>query len=222
MRRLAHLLPLAGLLLSAQALADRGALTIEVGAGGAGTLLPAPRPSDFTLTAAKMTPITSGAAWLGARYALSNNIELTVTGFFEPAVQVFHNGVVLESTTPPASSFPGTLSHRDTGYGALAGVRWLHGDVWRVTASFEAGWARRSDTGFVHYDDRGTSGVADYRLALRDLAVDAAVLSVGGGLEWAFADKMSIAVQPRLQLAIGLGVMPSVIVPVVFSYSWFL
>ena len=222
MRRIAHLVPLAGLLFSTPALADRGALSIELGAGGAGALLPAPPPPDFTLTTTKTTPITSAAAWLGARYALSNSLELELTGFYEPAVQVFHNGVVLEATTPPRSSFPGTLSHRDTGYGALAGIRWLHGDVWRLTAACEVGWARSSFTGFVHYDDRSPSGAVDYRLALRDLVVDSALLSLGGGLEWAFADRMSLAVQPRIRLAVGPSVVPSVVVPLVFSYSWYL
>jgi len=217
-----RLILLAATLSSAPVLADRGALTVEAGAGAAGTLLPAPTPPAFTITTGATTGLTAGAGWLGARYALSNQLEVSVSAFYEPRVSVFHNGVVLQPAEPPATAFPGTLSHRLVEYGGLAGARWVTGSVWRFIVTCELGWARRLYSGFTHYDDRATSGAVDYRLSLADTTADAVLLSLGGGLEWAFADKLSLSLIPRIQLAAGSAVVPSVVIPLVVSYSWYL
>ena len=210
------------LCLALPAQADRGALTFELGGGGSGTLLTAPSPGGFTLRTSTTTPVTSGTGWLGVRYALSNNLELGVSGFYEPTVSVFHNQIVLDSATPPTSTFPGTLNHRHSAYGALAGARWVMGSVWRFSFGLDVGWARRNYTALAHYDDRNPTAATDYRLPLTDFATDMALLSAATGLEWAFSDKLSIAVLPRVHFGLGRGGVPALVLPVVVSYSWYL
>ena len=207
---------------TAPAWADRGALSVDVGGGATATLLPSPALGVFRTVQAVTTLTTAAEGYLGLRYALSNDFEVTLGAFYEPSVTVFHNGVTLEAVQPPLTQLPGTLRHQIVRYGALAGARRLWGSVWRLFVGGEVGWAHRSYTGFAHLDDRDPAAAFDYRLDLPSASIDSFVMSAGGGLEWAFADKMSLAVSPRLQLFLGRELTLAAILPVVFSFSWYL
>jgi hypothetical protein len=210
------------LTLAAPAWADRGALSVDVGGGATATLLPSPALAGFRTVRAVTTPTTAAEGCLGLRYALSNDFEVTLAAFYEPSVTVFHNGVTLETLQPPLTQLPGTLRHQLVRHGAQAGARRLWGSVWRIFVGGEVGWERRSNTGFAHLDDRDPAAAFDYRLDLPSTSVDSLVLSAGGGLEWAFADKMSLTVSPRLQLLVGREFTFTATLPVVFSFSWYL
>lgn len=206
------------LLIGTEAFADRGAVTIDAGGGGLAALLPAPTPDGF-LVNSTVTLTTAPLAWVGARYALSNSLEFALSGFYEPSVTVFHNLATV--TGPDGARLPGTLQHRYSGFGAAAGARWLWGDVWRLTVGGEAGWVRRFYTGLAHINDTAATPY-DYRLDLHDFSVDSVTLSGLGGVEWAFADHMSVSVLARLQLFAGRELTLAATLPVVFSWSWYL
>jgi hypothetical protein len=79
----------------------------------------------------------AGLVTAGVRYAWSNNLELTLGGFFEPPVTEFHNDVTVETEN---GAFTGTLRHRLMRGGALGGVRGVFGMVWRLVVGLEVGW----------------------------------------------------------------------------------
>jgi len=205
-------------LLPALARADRGALTLDVGGGGVATLLQAPAPAGYT-TSSQVTPTTALAAMVGVRYALSNGLEVALSGVFQPAVSVFHNGVTL--TSADSTPFPGTLAHGYGAYGGAAGVRFLWGSEWRVTAGAELGWTRRLYSGLQQVNDR-VSPAVDYRLGLANLTVDSVSLAAVGGAEWVFSDAMSISVLPRVALVPGRELALAVVLPVTVAFSWYL
>jgi hypothetical protein len=200
------------------ALADRGALTIDAGGGGVATLLPAPTPVGFAATA-PVTPTTAAVAVVGARYALSNAVELAISGFFQPSIAIFHNGVTL--TSVDATPFPGTLSHQYRGYGGAVGARYLWGSEWRLTAGVQLGWARRLYSGLQQVNDR-VSPAVDYRLGLADFAIDSVLFAAGGGIEWVFADTMSVSLLARLEFIPGRALAVAVMLPVQISFSFYL
>jgi hypothetical protein len=202
----------------ASALADRGALTLDGGAAGVATLLRAPAPAGFTTTA-QVTPTAAPAAIAGARYAISNSLELTASALFQPTVSVFHNAVTLTSTAD--TPFPGTMVHGYTAFGGSIGARWLWGSEWRLTAGAELGWTRRVYSGLQQINDHVTPAT-DYRLGLANITADTLSLAVLGGLEWVFADTMSICLLPRLELLPGREQAVSVVLPLQVSFSFYL
>src|SRR5262245_9254222 len=112
-RPISATLVIGAILAAPAAFADRGALSLDVGAGGTTLALPAPyAPSSGSVQGTAFT--TS----LGLRYALSNSIEMASSAFFEPPVTYFHNGVTVST---PNGDFLGTLKHRFYRYGFLAG-----------------------------------------------------------------------------------------------------
>ena len=126
---------------SLEAQADRGAVSVDLGGAASGLLLPAPGPSGYAVTTQTTTPVSSLGILLGERYALTNQLDFSLSGFFDRSVPVYSNGITLTSTTPPISSFPGTLSYQFHRHGALAGARWNWGTVWRLSVGGELGWA---------------------------------------------------------------------------------
>jgi hypothetical protein len=96
------------------------------------------------------------------------------------------------------------------------------GSVWRFSLGLDFGWARRNYTALVHYDDRNPAAASNYRLPLADFATDTALISAATGLEWAFSDKLSIAILPRVHLGIWRDGVPAAVLPVVISYSLYL
>lgn len=165
---------------------------------------------------------SSTSATLGVRFALTNHLEISAAGFYDPPVTIFHNGVGLTPIGQSTEPLVGTLADRYSRFGGFAGARWIWGTVWRFSLGCELGWVRQSFSSLVHYDDRDPAAAVDYRLALHDVVADSALVSASTGLEWVFADNMSVALIPRLQLSLGRGLTPAVTVPLVFSFSWYL
>jgi len=202
----------------ASALADRGALTLDGGAAGVATFLRAPAPPGFNVTA-QVTPTAAPAAVAGARYAVSNSLEVTASALFQPNVSVFHNAVTLTSTAD--TPFPGTMVHSYTACGGAIGARWLWGSEWRLIAGAELGWTRRIYSGLQQINDRVTPAT-DYRLDLADVTVDSFSVAALGGLEWVFSDTMSVSLLPRLELLPGRETAIAVMLPLQVSFSFYL
>src|SRR5712664_3854670 len=101
------------------ALADRGALSLDIGAGGTPSALAAPYAP-----ASGQVQGTSFTTSLGLRYAFSNWLELSSNAYFEPPVTYFHNGVIVRSQNV---DLLGTLKHRFYRYGFLVGGRFVTG-----------------------------------------------------------------------------------------------
>lgn len=195
--------------------ADRGALSVDVAVGGAAVGVPAP------LTASPVSTVSFDVSVLaGVRYALSNLVELSVSGFFEPPATLFHNDVTLRLDS---GDYPGTLKHELMRYGAQAGARLVFGMRFRFHVGLELGWAQLAYSKLVHYDTRNPEAAVDYGLTLADDTRNHLVVSPVAGIEWAAGDKWSFAVLPRAQLMVGSAAVAwAIILPLQFSWSWYL
>ncbi len=209
-----RLLVLTLLSLASLASADRRALSVDVAGSWNGGAVPAPMAA-----APKSTLGFGPAVWAGARYGLSHNLEATATAFFETPTTMFHNGLTLRSA---GSDFVGTLEHSTMRFGGLVGARFVFGLVWRVHVGFEAGVSQRLNTQLRMIDDRDPSTPVDYGLGLANTAQTQLALSPVVGLEWQAGDHYSFSVLPRAQVLVGGPLAWSVIVPLQFSWSWFL
>jgi len=196
-----------GVLLSAtSAQADRGALSLDVGVGAAGLSLPAPYASG--------TGNTVGVGFetmVGVRYALTHALEFTVAGYFQPSVNYTHDGVTLVTPNGP---FSGTVTNSLYFLGAVGGVRYVAGSVWKVVVGLEAGWCHRVYTG-VHF-----TGAVSFPLA--SFSTDNFLLQPLLGVEWAFADHWSASLIPRVMVLIGPDPTLGASLLLSISYSWFL
>lgn len=201
------------LIAAVPAAADRGAITIDAGGGLAALSVAAPfaNPSQ---------PLTSSAptAWLGGRYAFTNSFEVGAAAFYEPSVNLFHNGVTVETRN---GQFPGTLNHQLQRYGGLLGARYVRGLVFRLTAGLELGWSRRVYSGFRHIDDTNSANPVDYGLELPAFTTDNMVIAPLAGIEWAVGDHWSVSLLPRFELLLGPDMTYAVAVPLVVSWSWY-
>lgn len=200
-------------LFSTAATADRGAITIDAGGGLTAISLPAP----FAIGANNLSS-SSATAWLGGRYAISNSFELAASAFYEPPVDVFHNGVVVHTSN---GDFPGTLEHKIQRYGGLVGARYVRGMIFRFTAGLELGWSHRAYSGFRHIDDTDPANPVDYGLALPSFTTDNVVIAPLAGIEWAAGDHWSVSLLPRFELLAGPDMTYAVTVPLVVSWSWY-
>jgi hypothetical protein len=209
-----RLLPLVVLLVASVASADRRALSVDVAGSWNGGVVPAPQAVTPTSTLG-----FGPAVWLGLRYGLTHSLEATVTGFFETPTTMFHNGLTLRTGS---GDFTGTLQHSTTRFGGLAGARFVFGLVWRVHVGVEVGLSQRLNTGLVHIDDRDASAPVDYGLGLSNTALTQLALSPVVGLEWQAGDHFSFALLPRAQLLVGGPFAWTVVLPLQFSWSWFL
>lgn len=201
-------------LLATAASADRRALSIDVAGSWNGGAVAAPMAAT-----PKSTLGFGPAVWLGARYGLSHNLEATATAFFETPTTMFHNGLTLRAG---GSDFVGTLQHSTTRFGGLVGARFVFGLVWRVHLGLEAGVSQRLNTQLLMIDDRDPSAPVDYGLGLQPTSQTQLVVSPVVGLEWQAGDHFSFALLPRVQLQLGGPTSWSVVVPLQFSWSWFL
>ena len=201
-------------LVSAVALADRGALSVEGGGGMTALNQPAPYASPSASTLGGAATIV-----LGARYALTNNWEATVWGFYEPQVAYFHNGI---NITTSDGAFPGTLSEQLTRFGGLAGVRHVWGSVFRFAVGLDVGWSHRSYSKLDAINDTSPSAPVDYGLGLASYSTDNLVLSPMLGVEWAVGDHYSFSLMPRFELLIGRDKTWAFTAPLCFSWSWYL
>jgi hypothetical protein len=116
--------------------ADRGALTVE--AAPALTWWPSWGPPVGTGTG--VNGWTAGGL-VGVRYALRNELELTLTGFYEAPATFTNPGTTVDSGPVPLT---GTARASVSRWGALAGARWVQGLVWRWFLGAEVGYAQQS------------------------------------------------------------------------------
>src|SRR3954470_11704544 len=183
-----------GLALPFPAFADRGAVSLDVGAGASVVSVDAPY-SDTKASQAGSAP----ALWIGGRYAITNSVELTATAFAETSVPYYVSGTTI---TSDAGALSGTLQMRARRFGLLAGARFLHGNVWRLVLAADAGWALSSYNSLHLLYDADPAGPRDYGLKLSDATTNALVLAPGAGVSWV-GDKLSITVLPRFEVLLG-------------------
>ena len=206
-----------GLVLSANAFADRGALTVDIAGGGSAASVPALMSSTPASPPSTVSFDVSG--WLGVRYALKNTVELSMTGFFEPPATVYQNDIRLVADS---GTYPGTTRHELIRFGAQAGVRLVLGMRFRVHVGLEFGWCQQLYSQLRHFDVLGSSGAVDYGLTLSDASLANLVASPLLGVEWAVGDQWSVSLMPRAQMMLGNAISWAVVVPLQFSWSWYL
>lgn len=200
---------------------DRGALSLEAGLGANSILVGSHHGTpNHSLMAG--TP----SVRFGLRYALTHQLELSLGGHWDPPMGIEIPGVTIDTN---AAGYPGTQRERGaftgpvqyglTRYGLTAGARWVWGLEWKLVAGFEAGWSRREYSDFRYLDaiSRTVNG-AD----LPGYAPDAVILSPLGGFQWESEDRWSISVLPRFEVLIGPAPSFALILPVLFSYDWYL
>ncbi len=202
------MLVVAGLLSAAPAQADRGALSLDVGAGAAGLNLPAPYA-----TGGGNTVGVGFETMVGLRYALTNALEFTAAAYFEPNVTYVHDGVGVQ-VPGNARPLPGTVTNSLYFVGAVGGLRYVGGSVWKLVVGLEAGWCHRVYTG-VRFD-----GSASFPLP--SFSTNNFVLQPLLGVEWAFADHWSASLIPRFMVLIGPDATLGASLLLSISYSWFL
>lgn len=193
--------------------ADRGALTLE--AAPALTVLPS-SPSQGSGSA---TMGSAAGGLVGVRYGLRNDLELTASGFYEAPATYYHSGVQLETSSGP---FTGTLTERTDRYGALVGVRFVRGLVWRLHLGAEIGWSHQRYWGRDLVDVSDPSNAHSFGLGLPDETTDALVIAPLAGIEWQLTDRWTIAATPRLELMLGGANRAALMVPISLGYSWYL
>ncbi len=193
---------------------------MEVGAGVTGALFTAPYASS-----PPAVPATFSTLRLGARYAVTNTIEVVASGFFDPAVTLAHNGVTVNTddrgylgNEHGRGTFVGTLTYGASRLGGTAGVRVHNGMTLRWVAGLEAGWSLASQRDFQHLDDNGRN----YGLTFNDITTGAFLIAPTAGVEWVGGDKWSISVLPRAEILLGSTPTVAVSVPLLFSWSWYL
>lgn len=213
MRRQAFAIALLVLLAPATALADRGALTVEL--APALTWWPAWGPPVGS------GPGVSGAAaggLVGVRYALRHELELTANGFYEVPAEFTNPGTTVGSAAGPLT---GTTRATVSRWGVLLGARWVRGLAWRWFVGGEVGWAQQRLSRLDHIDVSDPSNPQSFGLGLADRTSNALVLSPLAGIEWQFADRWSVTLTPRVQVMVGGVSQVAVVVPVGVGYSWF-
>jgi hypothetical protein len=196
------------LLLAAPAHADHGALSLDVGVGAAGLSLPAPYAASGGNTFA-----VDFEAMLGLRYAVTNELEFTLAGFFEPKVTYRHDDVSIQQQG--SNPVQGNVTHFLSLYGVIAGIRYVHGAVWKLVVGFESGWCHRaySDVLFAYSGGQTT---------LPNFSTDNIILQPLLGVEWAFADHWSASLLPRFTVLVGPDATVGASLMLSISYSWFL
>jgi hypothetical protein len=196
-------------LATTSASADHGALSLDLSVGGAGLSLPAPYavsgPSTFAV---------DFEAMLGLRYAVTNELEFTLAGSYEPRLSY---SLQNEMVTIPPSTGPtaGTVAFALGQYGVVAGVRYVRGSVWKLVLGLEGGWNHRSYSG-VHFTFDGGEQ------ALPSFGTDNIVIQPLLGVECAFADHWSLSLLSRFTALIGPDATVGASLMLSISYSWFL
>ena len=205
------LLPLTaalGLLAAATARADVGAFSVDLGGGVALVRTPA--------TYAEGSPGQTALApviWLDARYAWSNQLELTGSAFFETGASFS----VADATVPTGTgSFVGTLQFKAKRFGALAGARAVRGSVWRLLVGAELGLSLTSFSGAQLVNSSGQ----DVGLHLADSISPSVVVAPSGGVAWV-GDRLTVALVPRAELLVGSSVTWALVVPLTIGWDFY-
>jgi hypothetical protein len=202
------------LLASATAWADRGALSLDLGGGATALRVAAPyvvNPSSTWGVAPSLN--------IGLRYAWTNVLELSLSGFYELPVHYTHANVSVEP--PDSGPLPGTLSHDLARFGFTIGLRYVFGTILRPFVGLEGGWSHRAYSA-VHHVNTNVQPNQDYGLALSDFGTDNILLQPVLGLEWAFADRASASVIARVPILLGPEATFGFSASLLFSYSWYL
>jgi hypothetical protein len=160
---------------------------------------------------------TIAGATIGARYALSNSVELTGTVDWFAAVPFYNDNTVIVNGN---GTFRGQLQSRLSRYSAKAGAQYVRGLLWRVRIGGEVGLTRLiSDR--LDLVDMAPALPRSFGLPLGSRSTDHLVASALAGLEWVASDHLSFAITPRVELAFGAG-LTSITVPLTVAYSWYM
>jgi hypothetical protein len=201
------------LLCPALARADHGALSLDLGTGMTALAIRPPYAESGQTGRALALSIS-----FGARYALTNQVELTVGGFYDLPVHVSHPGASIP--TVDSGTFTGTLEYELSHFSVVAGVRYVTGLVVRFSIGVELGWSHRSYSGLL-LRDPARPGAPDFGLGLPDLALDSLVVQPLVGIEWAFADHWSASLGTRLTALLGPELAFGLSAGLTISYGWF-
>jgi hypothetical protein len=198
--------------------ADRGALSVDASASFAARSVPAPM-AETPQSVVSLAPIF----FVGGRYALSNSLEVSATGFGEVPVTVWHNPTTLVTDS---GSFPGALRSTAFRFGGQAGARLVLGMVFKFVAGLEVGLSHQVLSS-LKLVDLTTTAAEDgaflaYDLPLKDVPQTQFVVSPLLGVEWAAGDAWSLSLLLRAQLLLGGPPTWAVTLPLQFSWSWYL
>jgi hypothetical protein len=197
-----------------EARADRAALTLEFG----GSL----RLGSVSPSIGNGENVTGTLAgpWLGLRYALTNRLELGLSGFWDPSATFVNQAVTLPAGSGSAS---GALAQDVSRWGAAAGVRYvLAGSVWRIPAGLEVGWVHTSTTNRDLLNTSDPRGATSFGLTLGDGRSDQLLLAPLVGVEWLVTDHLSFSLVPRFEFLAGAHSTFGVVVPLTIGWSWYL
>ncbi len=193
------------------ALADRGALSLEAGGVLAGV-----REEPAVGAGDSVTGTVAGAT-IGARYALSNSVEVTGTvDWFAPAAFYNDNTVIVTGN----GTFRGQLQSRLSRYSAKLGAQYVRGLTWRIRVGAEVGWTRLISER-LDLVDVTPAVPRSFGLPLGSRSMDHLVVVGLAGVEWAVSDHVSFAVTPRVEFPFGGGLM-AMTVPLTVAYSWYM
>jgi len=190
--------------------AEANSLTLEIGGGAALVRTPAPYSTGASQVG------SAPAAWIGGRYGISHQLELTLSVFYEVTEPFYVSGTTV---TNDAGSTTGTLAMRAKRFGALVGGRLLHGNVWRLAMGGELGWSQHSYSALALFDNG--SPPRDYGLGLADTSKPSFVLAPSAGIVWV-GDKLSVSLVPRFELLLGSNVTWVVTVPLTIGWDFYL
>lgn len=213
MRSLFLLLAVTTASLPTVALGDRGAVSLE-----AGGILSASRVPPGIGTGESVFG-TLGGATVGARYAVSNNIEFGVSALWLDGAQFNNDATTI--TSSGSGSFTGQLQSEVSRIGAGVNARYVRGLVFRWHVGGELGWSRVS---FRKIDliNVATDPPTSYGdVAPRTRTLDGIVVAPMAGLEWMATDRLSFAVMPRIEFLLGEPQMTAFTIPITASYSWY-
>jgi hypothetical protein len=208
-RNLATLLALAAPIC---ALGDRGAFSLDAGGVIAGVRMePAVGVGD------SVTGTVAGVT-IGARYAISNHLEVTATLDWFAEAPFYNDNTALTTSN---GGFAGQLQSRFGAYSAKVGAHYVTGLVWRFRAGAEVGWLHRSFTRMDLVDVSRPGAPRSLGLGLGSRDFDDVVVSPMVGIEWLVSDRVSLAVTPRAEIVLESPGALWVSVPLVMSYSWY-
>ena len=192
--------------------ADRGALSLELAAGGSIVNVRAPYATG--------APSQLGTSWvtsLGSSYGLSNHVELTGRFFWEPSQQFVHSGATVNSS---AGALTGSLTEHTQRFGALAGARLVFGYVWRFSAGADVGWSQRSFSKLDHFDV-STGAPRSYGLQLADTSQPSFIFAPSVAVSWT-GDHYAVGLAPRFEVLTGSVSTWSIAIPLTLAWSWYL
>jgi hypothetical protein len=185
-----------------RALADRGALSLEGGGIVSAARLPPPVGTGDSVSG------TMGGALLGVRYALRNNLEVTLAGTWLSPVWFYHHGVSVPCAA--GATCVGDMGSRVGRTTAAIGADYVTGLTFRLHVGAEAGWAAMTYERVTHTQ----AAVAPSR------TVTGVLVTPRIGLEWAATDHLSFAITPRVDLLLSEKQI-AYSVPFTASYSWY-